>query len=167
MKIIRIINQIFVFIILFLFSLFSSCNAQDNTDNSDNTDIDSIKMEVKIISVAPVGWGYIYKANVIQKNKSKTDVFNDTITFGITASVEYEELIEGEVYSIIFKNSKEICKTSYFPAITGTMSKENEIWLMGGKPVTKQKVVGWSSGQVPDGRESSWLLAQEVARLVL
>lgn len=137
LKATHIAKQIlFLVTISFLF-LFSSCNAQDNTDNSDNTDIDSIKMEVKIISVAPVGWGYIYKANVIHKNKSKTDVFNNTITFGIIISVEYEELIEGEVYSIIFKNSKEICKTSYFPAITGTVSKENEIWLMGGKPVRK------------------------------
>ncbi|MDD2411281.1 MAG: hypothetical protein RBS19_05350 [Bacteroidales bacterium] len=134
MKTTHIANQIlFLATMSFLF-FFSSCNAQNSVDNLKQ---ESIKLEVKIMDVAPIGWGFKYKARILKGTEDETTVFDDTITFEITASVKYEELKIGEVYSISFQNSKEICKTSYFPAITGTVSNENEIWVIEGKPLIK------------------------------
>lgn len=134
MKTTHIANQILFLATLSFLFFFSSCNAQNSDENSKQ---DSMKLEVKIMDVIPIGWGFKYKARILKSSEDETTVFDDTITFGITASVEYEELKIGEVYSITFQNSKETCKTSYFPAITGTVSNENEIWVIKGKPLIK------------------------------
>ena len=120
-------KQILMLVTILIMALSSSCNAQINTDIQK---FDTIKVKVKIINMLPVGWGVIYKATIEKIVEGSSRDFNDTIRFGITASKENDNINIGDSCLITFKNSKEICKTTYLPAITGTVSKLNEIWLI-------------------------------------
>lgn len=122
-----IMEQILMLVTILIMTLFSSCKAQNNTNNQK---FDTIKVEVKIINMLPVGWGDKYKATIEKIVEGNSQDFNDTITFGITAYREYDIMNVGDSYLITFKNSKEISKTTYLPPITGTVSKQNEIWLI-------------------------------------
>jgi hypothetical protein len=54
----------------------------------------------------------------------------DTIVFGIIDAKTYGDLTEGDVRVIIFTNSGKTNEQPYMPAINGTVSKHNEIWLI-------------------------------------
>ncbi|PKP03153.1 MAG: hypothetical protein CVU11_09315 [Bacteroidetes bacterium HGW-Bacteroidetes-6] len=104
--------------------IFSYCNALNDINSQA---LDSIKLKVKIINKLPVGWGVKYKATVEEIQEGCMNDFNDTIVFGIITSNEYNV---GDTCLISFKNSKEINKTTYMPSISGTVSNQNEIWLI-------------------------------------
>jgi hypothetical protein len=87
-------------------------------------------LEVKIINNLPVGWGTIFFAEVKAGHKDYSSEFNDTISFGITAGVKFDNLENGESYLISLRNSGEIYDKGYLPPVTGLTSKTNEIWLI-------------------------------------
>jgi len=109
---------------IFFAMIFSYCNALNDINSQA---LDSIKLKVKIINKLPVGWGVKYKATVEEIQEGCMNDFNDTIVFGIITSNEYNV---GDTCLISFKNSKEINKTTYMPSISGTVSNQNEIWLI-------------------------------------
>ncbi len=119
----------FLLTIIFIVALFSSsCNQP--TLITDEQNLDSIKLEVKIIDLLPVGWGFKYRASIEKIVEGSTNIFNDTILFGITVGNDYEYLNIGDTCLIAFENSKELSETSYLPAINGIVSESNEIWLI-------------------------------------
>jgi hypothetical protein len=120
-------NQMLLITSILMLSVFSSCNAQNNNSNQEP---DSIKLEVRIIYVLPVGWGDKYIAIIENEIEGRAEYFNDTIIFGITASKENANFHTGDLCLINLKNSGEISKTTYLPPISGTVSKHNEIWLI-------------------------------------
>jgi len=111
---------------LFIITL-SSCNGQDNAKKHKN---DSIILKVNIINSLPVGWGVRYKAIIEKVVDGSAQDMKDTIEFGITASREYKYLNIGDTSLITFYNSGKINNVTYLPAINGTVSKINEIWLI-------------------------------------
>jgi hypothetical protein len=121
-------NQMLVIASILMLSVFSSCNAQNNNDIHQESD--SIKLEVRILNMLPVGWGDKYIAIIENEAEGRAEYFNDTIMFGITASRENVNFYTGDLCLMTLKNSGEISKTTYLPPITGTVSKHNEIWLI-------------------------------------
>lgn len=124
MKTKLITKHLLILVTMFIVTLFPSCNAQNNTNIQI---LDSIKFKVKIINKLPVGWGVKYRATIEEIMEGSIKDFNDTIIFGITTSKEYEI---GDECLITLKNSKEINKAAEMLPITGTVSKQNEIWLI-------------------------------------
>jgi hypothetical protein len=118
-------KQILILFTLLIVAFCSSCIAQTKKDFQES---DSITLNVKIINMLPVGWGVKYSGAIEKIIAGNTMDFSDTIIFGIIASKDYENINTGDTCFITFKNTKEICKTSYLPAINGTVSKQNEIW---------------------------------------
>lgn len=139
-------KQLVMLVTLFMMSLFSSCNPQKATDNKKD---DFVNFEVKIINMLPVGWGVKYKATIEKTVEGSTKDFNDSIIFGIIAPKVYDNINIGDVCILTLKNSREFSKTSYLPAITGTVSKLNEIWLI--TEIVKSTKVGKSRILPPAG----------------
>lgn len=90
----------------------------------------SLKVKISVIKDFPVGWGVLYKAVIEEVVEGNEWNMLDTIDFGITASKKYDFLNVGDVRVITFKNSGEINKMPYLPAINGTVSKKKEIWYI-------------------------------------
>jgi hypothetical protein len=127
MKVKAIMKQFLMLVTILIMTLSASCSEQNNTNNQKS---DTIKVEVKIINMFPIGWGVKYMATIEKIVEGSLQDFDDTITFGIIASNEYDNINVGDSYLIALKNTKEISKTTYLPSITGTVSKRNEIWLI-------------------------------------
>jgi hypothetical protein len=123
----RIHMRLLILLAILTASIFSSCSAQNSKVTQDG---DTLKLKAKILNMLPVGWGVEYKAHIEEIIAGDAQVFNDTLIFGIIVSKDHENINVGENYLMTFKNSGELSKTPYLPAITGTVSKENEIWLI-------------------------------------
>ncbi|MFH2096805.1 MAG: hypothetical protein ABIJ16_13940 [Bacteroidota bacterium] len=78
----------------------------------------------------PVGWGIRYLAGIEKTIKGDDKDFNDTIEFGIIASKEFGYFNEGDICTISFSKSGEKNTETYLPTINGTVSRQNEIWLI-------------------------------------
>lgn len=83
-----------------------------------------------MINFLPVGWGVRYQGVITEVIEGNLLKQGDTIRFGIIASKTYEDLYTGDIRIMTFKNSGKINEQPYFPAISGTVSSKNEIWLM-------------------------------------
>ena len=108
-------------------AVFSSCSGKNCPDKQNK---DSVKLQLTISSMLPVGWGVIYQATVDRIVEGNAADFNETIQFGIIASKDYEKVQTGNTYLISFTNSGEKSTTSYLPAIYGTVSNKGDIWLI-------------------------------------
>lgn len=111
----------------FIFPVILSCNGQNNDETQDDN---VVIFKVKIISVLPVGWGIRYLAGIEKTIKGDDKDFNDTIEFGIIASKEFGYFNEGDICTISFSKSGEKNTETYLPTINGTVSRQNEIWLI-------------------------------------
>jgi hypothetical protein len=102
---------------------FSACS-QNTSEN------ESLTLKIKVINFLPIGWGVKYRGIVTEVIDGNRQALADTIIFGIMASNTYGDLVTGDIRKITFRNSGEINKQPYLPAINGTVSKKNEIWLI-------------------------------------
>ncbi len=123
----RTMNRMLMLITICTLAVFSSCSGNNSPEKQKT---DTVKLQLTLNNMLPVGWGVIYKATVDKIVEGNADDFDDTIEFGIIASKEYEKVQTGNTYIIGFTNSGEKATTSYLPAIYGTVSNKNDIWLI-------------------------------------
>ena len=87
-------------------------------------------VKIKVINFLPVGWGVRYQGVITEVIEGELLKKGDTILFGIIASKTYEDLYTGDIRIITFENSGKKNEQPYFPAMSGMVSKQNEIWLI-------------------------------------
>lgn len=123
----NITKSVLMLFTLFMILFYLSCKGQNKTDSQNS---DSLKLNVNIVNLMPIGWGVKYLAVIDKIIEGNATDFNDTIVFGMTASKENILLNIGSKCEISFYNTSEINKLPYLPSINGMVSKQNEIWLI-------------------------------------
>jgi hypothetical protein len=86
-----------------------------------------ITMDLEIVSILPMGWGYHYRSKILSASSHLGD--HDSIFF-FSVSVGSEEfyLPMGKA-TLIFERTGELAEHSYIPSgTTGTLDKDGEVW---------------------------------------
>ncbi len=121
------------FSLIFCFFIFNSCDRVQKINEEKTLTETSMKdsileLDIHILKMLPVGWGYLYSAHIQNKTADYTPYFGDTIQIGFT-----KEVLEiGEQLHISLKPSENKNKQAYLPPMNGAvLSKQNNIWLIG------------------------------------
>lgn len=112
-----------VFFLSFLFLSLASCQSKEN--QSQMNENDSLEIVVKIKNVMPIGWGYYYKAELLEVISGDFSTIDSTFKFSIIAGAKIENFMKPETLCRM-----KFMKTNRFNEkyITGLSDKENRTW---------------------------------------
>lgn len=88
----------------------------------------TVTFKLKITSHLPFGWGDTYQAVILDVIDGGKIQFGDTILFGRIDFSGEDYFSTGDIRTISFKNTHKKNPNTYLPAISGTVSRLNDIW---------------------------------------